>query len=288
MKHLAEFQTWLSGSQWRQVILSLLAFGVIFAVRLLVHRAIRRGPNGEELKRRWMIQVRNATALALLLVLVLIWAAELRGFALSVVAIAAAVVIATKELIMCLSGTVLRSGKLDIGDRVEINNIRGDVIDHTLLTTTLLEVGPGEMTQQHTGRAVVLPNSMFLTMPLTNESFTEDFVLHVMKIPLEAAADWRAAERVLLSSARRACEEYLDEAKRHMEEHGRKHGLYTLGVDPRVTLQVMEPGRIDLVLRFPAPVRRKGRIAQLILRDFAKHLSTTTSVGGSAAPGSGE
>ena len=69
------------------------------------------------------------TGLLLLLLFgaIAIWAQELRTLALSFVAIAAAIVVATKELLMCLSGTLLRSSSrnVSLGDRVEIAGVRG-------------------------------------------------------------------------------------------------------------------------------------------------------------------
>ncbi|WP_146429413.1 mechanosensitive ion channel domain-containing protein [Blastopirellula retiformator] len=76
----------------------------------------------------------------------------------SILAFAVAVVIALKELIQCISGSIMKAvGRpFKLGDRIEFHNIRGDVIDHNVLTTTILELGPDQMTQQLTGRAIVL------------------------------------------------------------------------------------------------------------------------------------
>jgi len=38
--------------------------------------------------------------------------------------------------------------------------------------------------------------------------------------------------------------------------------------DPRVTIQLPEPGKLQLVLRFPAPDRGRSRIEQAILRRY--------------------
>mgnify|MGYP001215256827 CR=1 FL=1 len=63
------------------------------------------------------------------------------------VAIAVALVIATKELILCVSGALIKGGarSFNIGDRIQVKEFRGDVIDQNLLTTTILEVGPGKV-----------------------------------------------------------------------------------------------------------------------------------------------
>src|SRR5690606_32112227 len=84
--------------------------------------------------------------------------AELRTVAISIVAIAVAFVVATKELILCITGSILKmaSRSFVIGDRIQVKDFRGDVIDQNLLATTILEVGPGKLTHQRTGRMAVI------------------------------------------------------------------------------------------------------------------------------------
>lgn len=120
--------------------------------------------------------------------------------ALSLIAFAVAFVVAIKELFMCLSGSVLKtsSGAFRVGDRIQVRDFRGDVIDQTLLSTTLLEVGPGKLTHQRTGRKLVLPKSLFISDPVTNESFIHAYGLHVFTVPIKLEDDWQAARQVLI------------------------------------------------------------------------------------------
>ncbi|MBM4138168.1 MAG: hypothetical protein FJ244_01605 [Nitrospira sp.] len=64
-----------------------------------------------EATRRWVVTTKNWIVLAFLIGLVSIWAHELRAFAVSLVALTAALVPATKELILCWSSTALRIGE---------------------------------------------------------------------------------------------------------------------------------------------------------------------------------
>ena len=72
---------------------------VVLVVRSMAARAIRRSEGlAKDVRRRWMVQVRNAALVVLLVGLVMIWAEELRLFAVSILAVAVATAIATKEL----------------------------------------------------------------------------------------------------------------------------------------------------------------------------------------------
>ena len=110
-------------------------------------RAIAKNPTlSMEAKRRWVVSVRNTMVFVLLVGLVVFWAHELQAFGLSLVALAAALVLATKELILCWSGSALRiSGKVySVGDRIQIAGHRGVVLDHDIFATKLLAIGPGQ------------------------------------------------------------------------------------------------------------------------------------------------
>lgn len=269
-----------------QLIRTGVLIAVLFLGRWFVLTRLRKSDGmSMDLRRRWAAQVRLVTLLLLLLGGFVIWGAELQTFALSIVAIAAAIVIATKELIMCVSGTVLKaSGRsFQIGDRIEIGTFRGDVVDQTLLTTSILEVGPGTTIHQHTGRTIVLPNSMLLASPVVNETFSDEFMLHVFTVSLAEHEDWREAERVVLAASQSECKSYLAEAMSHMDRLVRREGLEPLSVEPRVTLRLDDPAKIVLLVRVPVPARKKGRIEQAILRRFLEWRAKQPKV----APASG-
>lgn len=238
-------------------------------VRTLIARFIKRQVDSPELRRRWLVQSRNGLLLLMILGLVLIWGEELRTLALSIVAIAVAIVVATKELIMCITGSILKAGagSFSIGDRIQIRDFRGDVIDQNLLATTILEVGPGKLTHQRTGRMAVIPNALFVSEPVINESFTHDYVLHVFTVPFRRDDDWRGAQKAILAAARKQCEPFLEEVRRYMNRVSSSRGLEPPSVDPRVTMQVPVAGEIHLIVRVPTKSGQRGLIEQAIMAE---------------------
>lgn len=236
--------------------------------------AMRRAASAQfrsgELRRRMIVTIRNVSLIFVLLGLFIIWSTQLRFLAISLFAVTAAIVLATKELILCLSGGVYRSfiKGCKIGDRIEISNQRGDIIDQTLMTTTILEIGPGQLTHQHTGRAVVLPNGIFLSAPLIIETFTDEYVAHTFQVPLKLEEDWKRAEQILIEACHAEVEDFLESARQHMQGLQQRHGLEAPSVDPRVIVRVPEAGKMLLIVRIPAPARKKGRIEQAIMRRF--------------------
>jgi len=261
---------WLQTELARQTISSVILVALLILVRFLASRAVKRSVQQPELRGGWLVNIRNGMLVALLLGLVIIWAPQIQTLAFSLIAFAVAFVIATKELIMCLSGSVLKAGSRSfrVGDRIQVRDFRGDVIDQSLLATTVMEVGPGKLTHQRTGRKIVLPNSMFITDAVTNESFTEAYVLHVFTVPLKLGDDWRAARRLLLAAAQHHCHSYIEPARRHMARIAEDKGLDSPSVDPRVTIQLPTAGEIHLLVRIPAPARRQGVVEQRIIQQY--------------------
>jgi small-conductance mechanosensitive channel len=259
---------------------SLLLLLFLLIVRALIVRAISKNPTlSMEAKRRWVVSVRNSMVFVLLVGLVVIWAHELQAFAVSLVALAAALVLATKELLLCWSGAARRvGGKVySVGDRIQIAGHRGVVLDHDIFATKLLEIGPGHASHLYTGRVTVFPNSMLFTNALVKENPVQEYGLYILMIPLKDKDDWRDAERHLLDAAKAECIPFMEEAGRQMKLLEQTNLLEAPSPEPRVTIQLSEPGRINLVLRFPAPDRGRSRIEQAILRRYLAATATTTS-----------
>lgn len=262
-----QVQPWLARPEL-QTLLVVVGVGVGRVVA--TWRIRRRAFPSVEDRRRWIVGVRNLAVIVLIGALIVVWNEVVQSLLLSVVAIAAALVLATKEFLLCISGAVWRTASraFDVGDRIEVNGFRGDVIDHGLLATTLLEVGPGEHTNQASGRAIVLPNSVFLTHPMVNETFTDAYVLHPFELKVPRDSDWKKAESVLLEAASAECATFLDDAKASLSRQIARYSLPNLGLDPRVSIDLSNPTQIGLLVRVPVPVRQKSKVEQAILRRF--------------------
>ncbi|MDO9119296.1 MAG: mechanosensitive ion channel [Nitrospira sp.] len=250
---------------------SLILLVSVILIRTLVVRGISRNQAlSMEDKRRWVVTTRNSMVFVILIGFVVIWAHELEAFAVSIVALAAALVLATKELILCLSGAALRvGGKVyGVGDRIQIAGHRGVVLDHDLFATKLLEIGPGQSAHLYTGRVTVFPNSLLFTNALVKENPGQEYGLYTLVVPLRSEGEWQRAEQALLGAAKAECGPFMEEAARQMKLLEQANLLEAPSPEPRITIQLPEPGKIQLVLRFPAPDRGRSRVEQAILRRY--------------------
>ncbi len=264
----------------------LLFLGVILLKALLI-----RGFSSEtrlpfDKRKRRAIHIRNLMIFIFITGVIFIWSKELHALALSFVALAFAIVLAFKEVISSANWEIFRAttDAYSVGDYIEINGMRGVVLDHNFLSTTIQELGPGKRSNQISGRSITIPNNIFLTAPLINESYMRDYVLHTLTIPMSIDDDIERAEEILLEAANEECEGYLESARRHFDSLRYKLNIGLSSVEPRVTIEMYEPNRVNLILRFPTPFAKKWVREQHILKRFLREFKSQGNSGPDPAP----
>lgn len=266
-----DWQSFLNHSHVSKLISTMVLLAVVLVLRAVVVRKIMARDMHPTQRRQLIVRIRNVALFLMLAIVFVIWLEQLRNIAATVVVIAAAIVIALKEFLLNIVGYIYRTSYkyIDVGDRIEIGAIRGDVIDQNMMGITLLEIGPNERTHQYTGLSVFVPNSLFLSAPVKNENFMwKDYVFYLVTVPIPAEANWSVAEKALLQAATEVCAPYLSKAREAMSSQAMKQSLEEPTIEPRVQIQIVEPDTYQLVLRLPVPSRKRGRIEQQITRRY--------------------
>ena len=155
-------------------------------------------------------------------------------------------------------------------DRIEIHGLRGDVIFSDFLSTTILEVGPDMKSHQHTGRAIVIPNSYFLQHRTINESFLKDYVLHIFSIPINIKSKIEIAKKCLEKITQKVSAPYLESATLHIHNLQKKRSVETPDPKPRVFISYIDSENIEFIIRISVPFKKKGELEQKIITDFIK------------------
>lgn len=265
-----KIQNFLLQGHYTHAVTSISLVLLVLSIRALLLRKVRNSNWRREDQRKWFVKIRNWSTITIFAGLGMIWATELQTFALSVVAITGALIISGKELLLCFHGGILRSfnNMFKIGDRIEIDGIRGDVIDTNLFLTKILEIGPSNFTHQFTGRSVSIPNSLFLTKEVINESFMHRYVLHVFKLSFPRNVDWRMAEKCMMEASFEECNNFIEKAQVNMDHLSRREGIEVPKVEPRITYKFTNANELEMIVRVPSPAARKGNIEQQILKRF--------------------
>lgn len=252
---------------------------VLMVMALLVFRGVllklylRRHPHYSiEEKRRSLVLSRNLTLILTIFGLAVIWATQIQTLALSMFAVAAAIVVATKELIMCLSGSILRSvtKQYSVGDYIEVNGLRGRVVDINLLNTLMMQIGPNPLVGQLSGKTLSFPNSLLLNHSVRRDNILGDYVIHTVEIPVPIHLDSDVIVGRLKAVLEPLCQPYVPAMQRHLENVQAEKLFITPAAQPRVTRVPHDDKVYLIIVRYASPVAKRLEIQQAVLDEFLR------------------
>lgn len=260
-----ELASWFTANQAIATVILVAAFMLL---RKLIERILRGSDDFVSDERRRLISYsRNALVLTLVIGLTMIWAPALRTFALSVTAFMVALVLATKELILCVTGGLLRTstGSFSVGDWVRVGELRGEVIDQSILSVTLQELEPAARGHHFTGRTITLPNSLFLTTPVTNENFYKRFVYHSIEITLDKEDDPQETAVLMEEAMNRAIADSREVSRRYQALIVKRAGVSMPPADARTRLTTSPEGRVRIAVTAFVPTGETESVERAVM-----------------------
>jgi len=218
--------------------------------------------------RRRISTIHHASIAAIFVVLVSLWLPQLHEFALSITAIAVAIVIATKELLLCLLGTLLSrsANAFVIGDWISVQSQFGEVIEKNLLSTQLQEIEPRGYTC--TGRTVVVPNSLFLSSSVINQNFLRRYQFHSFSITIEPDAFPIDAEDKLEARILALTAPFAETAQRYNAMLEKRTGIDIPDARPSVEFSTNELAKIVTTITVFCPTDRINSLEKEMVREF--------------------
>jgi len=248
----------------------------IFVVYFLILQAIKI-VNRSSLDLRTKHKIRKlilyiSTAVNLV-ILSLIWVKNIRTFSILLSVVGAGLVIALQDAIMCMAGwfIILIRKPYDVGDRVEISGIKGDVIDIRLFQTTLLEIGNWVKDEQSTGRIVHVPNKNIFISPVFNYTREFEYIWNELKVVVTFESDWKKAKDIMLSFASEKAEVIRENVRRKIKKMAEKYLIFYEKLTPIVYVKIVDYG-IELSLRYLTIAKNRrsseSELAESILDSF--------------------
>lgn len=250
------------------------AYTAVLAVVLLCMAAaatwVMSRSQTRETERFWQLTFRHIAAIGFVLGLGVIWKSELQAVFLALGAATAGFLLAFREnwLSLLAFWTRVIKRQYSLNDFIEVDGVRGKVIDITWLTTIVAESVPGRGGTIYSGKVVHIPNNRMLLSPLTVDNLTDEYTLHIITVPLPKGVRPLAAEKVLLDVAHRHCAPYFEEARKHMRLLEKEKALEITWVEPRAFLSIGEEGAVTIRVRITVPAALSGKLHQDILHEF--------------------
>lgn len=213
--------------------------------------------------RQQLVLIKNIIILTALAFIAIIWATKIAGVAISLSAFAVAVVISTKELIMCITGYIMfvMSRPFNVGDHIEIDKAQGVVVDVDLLNITLSETNDS---QQVTGKTIILPNSILLTAVVINHVGLSLFVVGTMRLAVPYGIDRTEFTNIATDITAHLCEPWTQDALHYFQKLSAKSLLDAPSNKIEVFWESVDIKYHLVEIRFFVPAAKEKQTAQKI------------------------
>lgn len=268
-----------------------LLFSLVFvALAVMLGRLLRAAAGWyygrrEERVAFWVRQViRLATAGVLLLGLVSIWFDDPVRLATAIGLVTAGLAFALQKVVTAVAGyfVILRGNTFNVGDRIRMGGVRGDVIALDFINTTIMEMGQPPAVQaddpamwvqsrQFTGRLVTVSNAVIFDEPVYNYSREFPWIWEELKLPIPYKADRGRAERILLGAADRLTRPFRQLSADDARELQRRYFMTAADTAPHVYYRLTD-NWLELTVRFVAATHGVRELKDQLSREVLREL----------------
>lgn len=183
--------------------------------------------------------------------------------------ISAGIAIALREIFTNIAAwfIIVFQKPFEVGDRIHVNGITGDIIDIRLFQIVLVEVSSKEFGEQSTGRIVHLPNNFLFLHAVTNANRGFEYIWNEIEVHITLESDWEMAKELLMEIINRHSLHLTKEAEEKLYEASKKYMIYYHNLTPIVYLNV-KPGYIELNIRYLCEPRQARVTENQIWQDI--------------------
>jgi len=191
----------------------------------------------------------------------------------------AGVAVALQEVIAGIAGWfAIGDGKLyAVGDRIQIGDTRGEVIDISPLRTTLMETGNWVSGDLYNGRIARVPNGAVIKGPVFNYSQGFRFVWDEIKLRFTLDSDHMLAREILLRVARESVCDYVEKTEQSWEHLTDDFRIANLRREPTVTLVVVDGGCLEFTVSYVVDYLKRTVIKDLLFTRILDEVSKNGS-----------
>jgi len=179
----------------------------------------------------------------------------------------AGIAFALKEIIASVASWAALSfgGSYRVGDRVQLGEIKGDVIDIGVLHTTLMEIGQWVNGDLYNGRIVRISNNNVFNQPVINYSADFPFLWDEITFPVKYGSDWKHAADLMQKVADEVCGDFAKKSKESWQHVVRKYRIEEARIDPMVTIQA-DHNWIEYTIRYIVGYSQRRITKDLLFR----------------------
>lgn len=231
-------------------IIVLLIFGIL---KLIVRKVYSKLPMNDKKKYFRNRKIKIILTIMSLIIIILIWGEKIQGIITLISFVSAGLTIAIREIIFnFFSGIYINFRKpFEVEDRIEIDGIKGDVINMHALGFEMLEIGERVNAEQSSGRIVHVPNSYIFTKTLKNYTKVFKYIWNEMKIDIELDSDVEKTKEIIydILHNNEVLKEIPKKTEDAVEEEIFEYRIYYNYLEPIIYTKIVG-AHIELNLRY--------------------------------------
>jgi small-conductance mechanosensitive channel len=201
---------------------------------------------------------------------------NIKDFGLAIGLLTAGITITLQELILSIAGSfyIFFVRVYKPGDRIQINGIKGDVIDIDSIYTTMMEIGEWVSSDNYTGRIVKLSNAFVFKGPVYNYSQDFPFVWDEFNLPIRYGSDLELAKSIVVSVAQETLASYVEESIAGWKAVVEKYYIEDAMVEPSLAI-TMTDNWIQFNLRYIVNYKKRRYTKHLLNEEIGKRIEQT-------------
>ena len=193
--------------------------------------------------------------------LLAIWIQQLKFLAISLGLVAAGVSFSLQQPITSLVGWLVLAFERPfvVGDRIEIRDIAGDVIDYGFFFVKVMEIRQWTDADLYTGRILLVPTNWILSNTIYNYSKDFGYIWDKLWIGLLPGADYMKVAQDIKEMAQRQTAAIVEKASSAYVKVRSKYFLTETNFEPQVFVS-FNSNWIQLDLRYMAEIRNRAKM----------------------------
>ena len=250
-------------------IASFIAILSFIILRKLFLKILFRNTSNALIRYRWQKISSYVINVLALIIIGQIWFKGFESIATYLGLLSAGIAIALKDPLINLTGWafILSRAPFVVGDRVQIGEHSGDVIDINFFKFTLMEVGHWGEGEQASGRIIHIPNGKVFIDILANYSKGFKYIWNEVDVLLTFESDWKKAKKILEKISKKHTANISKVAAKNFKQVSRLYMVYQPDFEPQVYTKVEDSG-ILLTIRYLCNPRKRRITSQFIWEDI--------------------
>jgi small-conductance mechanosensitive channel len=262
-----------------QVVTSFVVVAGLIILRWVILKWLRPQLGDVESQYRATKLTNAAITVTALISLLFIWIDAFDSLTTFLGLLSAGIAIALGDLLKNMAGWayIMTRKPFQVGDRIEVRGLHGDVADVRLFRFTLMEVGNWVEGDQITGRLVHVPNGVIFTDTLANYTEGFDYIWEEISFTVTFESSWERGEELLRQAIRTTVPEAKEEASEGIWQTAHDYRLTIGELDSDVFIRVDDHG-VTLIGRYLVNVRQRRIVKSTLWRSILDAVSGEPAV----------